>query len=121
VPKNSSRPSTSAENAKTPGNHLLSGELTSTLEKAFAYAKGRRHEFITVEHLLLFLLEDAQTSRVLKGSGVNLDDLQKQLTDRMDINPLSQATDGTDNPQPTLGFQRVLQRAVFHVQSAGLA
>jgi hypothetical protein len=119
VPENSSRPSTTAENVKTSGNHRLSGELNSMLHGVFAYAQGRRHEAITVEHLLLFLLDDAQASRVMKGSGINLDDLKKKLTDYIDINVKSRETDGGYTMNPTLGFGRVLQRAVFQVQAAG--
>ena len=121
LPENTLRPPPTAESTKTSDNpHThLSGELVSTLKQAFAYAKVRKHEEITVEHLLLFLLDDADASRVMKASGVNLDDLRKQLTDYVDNDLHSQATDGTDNPRPTLGFQRVLQRAVFHVQQAG--
>ncbi len=123
--ENTSRPPPATEGAKTPGNpttNLLSGQLESTLNRAFAYVKGRRHEDITVEHLLLFLLDDADASRVMKASGVNLEDLRRKLTDYIDNeldNELkSQATDG-GSPRPSLGFQRVLQRAVFHAQSAG--
>jgi Glyoxalase superfamily protein/Clp amino terminal domain, pathogenicity island component len=126
VPENTPRPPPDAESAKAPGgapNALptdpLSGELTATLNHAFAYAKGRRHEEITVEHLLLFLLDDADASRVMKASGVNLDELRKKLTDYIDNNVTIQALDGAGNPKPALGFQRTLQRAVFHVQQAG--
>jgi hypothetical protein len=126
VPGNAARPSPTVESAKTAGsapNTLspdpLSDELKTTLNQAFAYAKGRGHEAITVEHLLFFLLDDADASRVLKACGVNLDDLRKNLSDYLDKNPRVLAIDGADNPRPALGFQRVLQRAVFHVQQAG--
>jgi hypothetical protein len=119
VLENTSGPPPTAESAKTPGNPLLSGELESTLNQAFAYARGRKHEEITVEHLLLFLLDDADASRAMKASGVNLDDLRKKLTGYIDNDLKSQATDGGDNPRPTLEFQRVLQRALSHVKQAG--
>ena len=118
VPENPPGPSPTAESAKTtPGP--LSGELESMLNRTFAYAKGRRHDEITVEHLLLFLLDDVDASRAMKASGVNLDALRKKLTDYIENNVTSQATAGEYVPRPTLGFQRVLQRAVFHVQQAG--
>jgi hypothetical protein len=126
VLENTSGPPPTAESAKTPGNpsnplppNYLSGELEFTLNQAFAYARERKHEEITVEHLLLFLLDDADASRAMKASGVNLDDLRKKLTGYIDNDPKSQATDGGDNPRPTLEFQRVLQRAVSHVKQAG--
>jgi Glyoxalase superfamily protein/Clp amino terminal domain, pathogenicity island component len=126
VSENTSPSPPSAESAKTPGNppnplpvDPLSGELKSTLNQAFAYARGRKHAEITLEHLLFFLLDDADASRVMKASGVNLDDLRKKLTDYIDNKLKIQAIDGGDNPKPALGFQRVLQRAVFHVQQAG--
>jgi hypothetical protein len=123
VPENTSGPPPTAESAKTPGTPpnllALSGELESTLNQAFAYARGRKHEEVTVEHLLLFLLDDADASRAMKASGVNLDDLRKKLTGYIDSDLKSRATDGGDNPRPTLEFQRVLQRAVSHVKQAG--
>ena len=81
VPENTSRPPPTAESAKTPGSppislpaNPLSGELESTLKQAFAHAMGRKHEEVTVEHLLLFLLDDTDASRVMKASGVNLEE-----------------------------------------------
>jgi hypothetical protein len=121
MPEETPRPPPTAEisaNPADPPKHL-SGELEATLKQAFAYAKGRRHEEITVEHLLLFLLDDADASRAMKASGVNLDNLRKKLTDYIDNDLLRQPADGADSPRPTLGFQRVLQRAVFHVEQAG--
>jgi hypothetical protein len=124
APENAARPPPTAEGAKAPGHppdtlpaDPLSEELKFTLNQAFAFAKGRKHEEITVEHLLFFLLDDADVSRLMRASGVNLDDLRKKLTDYIDAALKNQATD--DYPKPTLGFQRVLQRAVFHVKTAG--
>jgi hypothetical protein len=114
APENASGPVSTVESPKIPGN-LLSGELESTLNQAFVYAKQRRHDMITVEHLLLLLLDNADAAGAMKGSGVNIDDLRKKLTDYIDK---IQATEGAGNPKPTLEFQRVLQRAIFHAQSA---
>jgi hypothetical protein len=112
-------PPAAAGSGKTPG---LSGELESLLNKAFSYARGQRHELITVEHLLLFLLEDADASRALQASGINLRDLRKKLSAYVDndlnIRP-ADATDVSSPPKPNLGFQRVMQRAVFHVWQSG--
>ena len=121
VPGDTPRPLPAAESAKTPGNptNPLSGQLQFTLNQAFAYAKGRKHEEITVEHLLLLLLDDADASRVMKACGVDLGELQKKLTDYIDNEMKSQTTDDGASPRPTIEFQRVLQRALFHVQSAG--
>jgi hypothetical protein len=124
VPENTSRPAPTAESAKSPGDRPnpirpLAAELESTLNQAFAYAKGKEHGEITVEHLLLFVLDDADASRVLTACGIDLADLRKKLTDYIDHEVQIQAPDGAGNPRPTLGFQRALQRAVFHVQSSG--
>jgi hypothetical protein len=110
--------SPSAENAKRAG--MLSGPLELMLNKAFGYARERKHGMLTVEHLLLFLLEDADAAAVMRSCGVDLDVLRKKLTGYLDLELQSHAIlDGDDAPKPTLGFQRVLQRAVFHVHQAG--
>jgi len=99
---------------------MLSKELEHTLNETFRTARARRHEFITVEHLLLALLDDSAAVAVLEACQVDLDDLRGELTEFIDSTTplLSDSEDGRDT-QPTLGFQRVLQRAVFHVQSSG--
>ena len=99
---------------------MLSKELENTLNETFRTARARRHEFITVEHLLLALLDDSAAVAVLDACQVDLDDLRGELTEFIDSTTplLSESDDGRDT-QPTLGFQRVLQRAVFHVQSSG--
>ena len=99
---------------------MLSKELENTLNETFRTARARRHEFITVEHLLLALLDDSAAVAVLEACQVDLDDLRGELTEFIDSTTplLSDSDDGRDT-QPTLGFQRVLQRAVFHVQSSG--
>ncbi|MGE5624379.1 MAG: ATP-dependent Clp protease ATP-binding subunit ClpA [Bacillota bacterium] len=97
---------------------MLSKELEFCLNAAFKEARAQRHEFITVEHLLLALLDIPQVVEVLKACGTGTDGLKRELSDYIrETTPLM----GSDEPdvQPTLGFQRVLQRAVFHVQSSG--
>jgi ATP-dependent Clp protease ATP-binding subunit ClpA len=86
---------------------------------AFVEARQQRHEFITVEHLLLALLDNPSASEVLKACAANLDDLRKSLTNFIkDNTPQVGGTEEVDT-QPTLGFQRVIQRAIMHVQSTG--
>ncbi len=99
---------------------MLSKDLELTLNLAFKEAREKRHEFMTVEHLLLALLDNAVASSVLKACGASLAQLKLQLTAFVDeTTPLIPLHDETRETQPTLGFQRVLQRAVFHVQSSG--
>ncbi len=98
---------------------MLNKELELTLNAAFKAAREKRHEFMTVEHLLLALIENQTAANVLRACGVDLNSLSRQLTQFIKENtPLLPSTDTRDT-QPTLGFQRVLQRAVFHVQSSG--
>ena len=97
---------------------MLSKELEFCLNAAFKEARAQRHEFITVEHLLLALLDVPQVTEVLKACGAGLDGLRRELTDYIrETTPLMDSNE--PDVQPTLGFQRVLQRAVFHVQSSG--
>jgi ATP-dependent Clp protease ATP-binding subunit ClpA len=99
---------------------MLSKELENTLNETFRMARARRHEFITVEHLLLALLDDAAATAVLNACQVNMDELRGELVEFIDsTTPLLTDSDDGRDTQPTLGFQRVLQRAVFHVQSSG--
>ena len=99
---------------------MLSKELENTLNETFRMARARRHEFITVEHLLLALLDDAAATAVLTACQVNMDELRGELVEFIDsTTPLLTDSDDGRDTQPTLGFQRVLQRAVFHVQSSG--
>ena len=98
---------------------MLDKELELTLNSAFREAREKRHEFMTVEHLLLALLDNPSAARVLRACGANLNTLHNDLTKFIIENsPLLNKNDERDT-QPTLGFQRVLQRAVFHVQSSG--
>lgn len=99
---------------------MLSKELELTLNLAFKSARDKRHEFMTVEHLLLALLDNTSSIEVLRACHANTDQLRLDLSAFVDeTTPLIPANDHHRETQPTLGFQRVLQRAVFHVQSAG--
>ncbi len=98
---------------------MIAQELEVSLHMAFVEARQQRHEFITVEHLLLALLDNPSAAEVLRACSANLDDLRKSLTHFIkDNTPQVAGTDDVDT-QPTLGFQRVIQRAIMHVQSTG--
>ncbi|MEK8050703.1 ATP-dependent Clp protease ATP-binding subunit ClpA [Ideonella sp. DXS22W] len=98
---------------------MIAQELEVSLHMAFVEARQQRHEFITVEHLLLALLDNPSAADVLKACAANLDDLRKSLTTFIKENtPTVGGTEEVDT-QPTLGFQRVIQRAIMHVQSTG--
>jgi ATP-dependent Clp protease ATP-binding subunit ClpA len=99
---------------------MLSKDLEVTLNQAFKGARLKRHEFMTVEHLLLALIDNETAAKVLRACGADLGRLRSELTDFVDsTTPLIPDGDPHRETQPTLGFQRVLQRAVFHVQSSG--
>lgn len=99
---------------------MLNKELESSLNGAFARARDKRHEFMTVEHLLLALLENDSAKEALTACNANLETLRNELDIFIDqTTPLIPDSDDTRETQPTLSFQRVLQRAVFHVQSSG--
>lgn len=99
---------------------MLSKELELTLNLAFKAARDKRHEFMTVEHLLLSLLDNMSAVDVLRACQANLEILRGELAAFVDeTTPIIPISDQHRETQPTLGFQRVLQRAVFHVQSAG--
>ena len=98
---------------------MLSKELETTLNQAFKSAREQRHEFMTVEHLLLALVDNPTAAKVLRACGADLNQLRRQLTDFIRDNAPVLPPDEDRDTQPTLGFQRVLQRAVFHVQSSG--
>ena len=98
---------------------MLSKELEHTLSQAFNYARQRSHEFLTVEHLLLALLENGQALAVLKACEVDIAALRQDLTDFLADNLPTLPEDTERETQPTLAFQRILQRAVMHVQSSG--
>ncbi|EGQ7832806.1 ATP-dependent Clp protease ATP-binding subunit ClpA [Vibrio vulnificus] len=99
---------------------MLNKELESSLNGAFARARDKRHEFMTVEHLLLALLENNAAKEALLACKADLNALRYELDVFIDqTTPLIPDNDETRETQPTLSFQRVLQRAVFHVQSSG--
>jgi ATP-dependent Clp protease ATP-binding subunit ClpA len=98
---------------------MLSSELEFCLNEAFQSARERRHEFMTVEHLLLALLDIPKVHEILKACNSNVGQLRRQLTEFIDEATPLMPLDEEGEVQPTLGFQRVLQRAVFHVQSSG--
>ncbi|RJX73738.1 ATP-dependent Clp protease ATP-binding subunit ClpA [Vibrio sinensis] len=99
---------------------MLNKELESSLNGAFARARDKRHEFMTVEHLLLALLENDAARDALTACRADIDVLRNELDVFIDqTTPLIPENDETRETQPTLSFQRVLQRAVFHVQSSG--
>ena len=98
---------------------MLGKELEISLNMAFKRAREKNHEFMTVEHMLLSLLENPSAQIVLLSCGADIEKLHKELEEYIDETvPVLSSDDGRET-QPTLGFQRVLQRAVFHVQSSG--
>ena len=97
---------------------MIAQELEVSLHMAFMEARQKRHEFITVEHLLLALLDNPSAAEVLRACAAEIDDLRKQLTEFVaEHTPLLDNEES--DTQPTLGFQRVIQRAILHVQSSG--
>ena len=99
---------------------MLSNELEYCLNDAFQKAREERHEFITVEHLLLALLDTPAVIETLKACGADLARLRRELKEFVDDStPRLRSDEDEVDVQPTLGFQRVLQRTVFHVQSSG--
>lgn len=98
---------------------MLSSELEFCLNEAFQKARSERHEYMTVEHLLLALLDIPKVAEILQATGVDLDRLGSDLSGFINESTPLLAADDEQEVQPTLGFQRVLQRAVFHVQSSG--
>ena len=101
---------------------VLSKELESCLNQAFGQARSAHHEFLTVEHLLLAILDTPTVREMLKGCGADLDQLGSDLQQHVAANNLLRVpVPGEEHSvQPQLGFQRVLQRAVYHVQSSGM-
>ena len=98
---------------------MLSRNLEQSLHRALSHASERRHEYATLEHLLLALTDDQDAVAVLRACNVDIDKLKRDLGEFIDTN-LSELVSprGTD-PKPTAGFQRVVQRAAIHVQSSG--
>jgi len=98
---------------------MLSSELEYCLNEAFQQARTKRHEYMTVEHLLLAIVDVPTVTEILKGCGADLVRLRRDLEQFIDESTPRLAEGSAQDVQPTLGFQRVLQRAVFHVQSSG--
>jgi ATP-dependent Clp protease ATP-binding subunit ClpA len=98
---------------------MLSQELEFSLNAAFQSAREKRHEYITVEHLLSALLDNPSAARVLRACGGNLDELRRSLIAFLRDNVPVLPQESESDTQPTLGFQRVIQRAVLHVQGVG--
>jgi len=98
---------------------MIAQELEVSLHMAFVEARQKRHEFITVEHLLLALLDNPTAAEVLRACGANMDELRKNLAQHIAEQTPRIAADREVDTQPTLGFQRVIQRAILHVQSSG--
>lgn len=99
---------------------MLNKDLELTLNLAFRFARERRHEYMTVEHLLLALLDNPAAGEALRSCGANIEKLRHELASFIDsTTPVLPEGEIERDTQPTLGFQRVLQRAVFHVQSSG--
>ena len=93
--------------------------MEQTLHRALSLASERRHEYATLEHLLLGLADDADAATVLKACGLDLEKLRTDLGEFLDKDLAGLATDRPGDPKPTAGFQRVVQRAAIHVQSSG--
>src|SRR5690606_38692686 len=98
---------------------MLSKPLEITLHKALGIAKHYRHEYATLEHLLLALSEDPDAAAVMRGCGINIPELRRSVTDFLENDLTSLVVDELEESKPTAGFQRVVHRAAIHVQSAG--
>jgi ATP-dependent Clp protease ATP-binding subunit ClpA len=98
---------------------MIAQELEVSLHMAFVEARQQRHEFITVEHLLMALLDNPSAAEVLRACAANIDDLRKSLATFIKENTPTVGGNEEVDTQPTLGFQRVIQRAIMHVQSTG--
>ncbi|MGQ9658502.1 MAG: ATP-dependent Clp protease ATP-binding subunit ClpA [Thermochromatium sp.] len=98
---------------------MLSKELEFTLNRAFKEARAKHHEYMTVEHMLLSLLDNPSAAKVLRACGVDFERLRREISAFIEETTPRIPPNEDRDTQPTLGFQRVLQRAVFHVQSAG--
>src|SRR5881398_16664 len=97
----------------------FSQSLEQSLHRALAIANERHHQYATLEHLLLSLIDDADAAAVMRACSVDLDKLRGSLVNYLETEFENLVTDGADDAKPTAGFQRVIQRAVIHVQSSG--
>jgi ATP-dependent Clp protease ATP-binding subunit ClpA len=98
---------------------MLSRNLEQTLHRALSLASDRKHEYATLEHLLLALVDDTDAATVLRACGVDIDRLKKDVAEFLDKDLAGLVSDRGGDPKPTAGFQRVVQRAAIHVQSSG--
>ncbi|MFL5090690.1 MAG: Clp protease N-terminal domain-containing protein, partial [Xanthobacteraceae bacterium] len=97
----------------------FSRSLEQSLHRALALANERHHEYATLEHLLLALIDDQDAAAVMRACNVDLDKLRRSLVAYIEAELDNLVTDGSEDSKPTAGFQRVIQRAVIHVQSSG--
>src|SRR3954463_9743966 len=97
----------------------FSRPLEESLHRAVAYANQRKHEYATLEHLLLSLVDDEEAAGVMRACDVDLNAIKKSLLNYLDTELKSLVVDDGEDAKPTAGFQRVIQRAVIHVQSSG--
>ena len=97
----------------------FSRSLEQSLHRALALANERHHEYATLEHLLLALIDDQDAAAVMRACNVDLDKLRRSLVAYLETELENLVTDGAEDAKPTAGFQRVIQRAVIHVQSSG--
>src|SRR5712672_2502834 len=97
----------------------FSRSLEQSLHRALALANERHHEYATLEHLLLALIDDQDAAAVMRACNVDLDKLRRSLTAYLESELENLVSDGNEDSKPTAGFQRVIQRAVIHVQSSG--
>ena len=97
----------------------FSRNLEQALHKALALANERHHEYATLEHLLLALIDDQDAAAVMRACNVDLEALRRNLVEYVDAELTNLVSDTGDDSKPTAGFQRVIQRAVIHVQSSG--
>ena len=98
---------------------MLSRNLEQTLHRALGLASERKHEYATLEHLLLSLVDDSDAANVFRACAVDSERLRREVTEFLDKDLAGLVTDRTGDPKPTAGFQRVVQRAAIHVQSSG--
>src|ERR1044072_7048973 len=99
----------------------FSRSLEQALHRALALAGERRHEYATLEHLLLALIDDQDAAAVMRACNVDLPPLRRNLVEYVDTELANLIADGRQDSKPTAGFQRVIQRAVIHLQSSGRA
>src|SRR5690606_21073120 len=97
----------------------FSQSLEAALHRALEYANERKHDYATLEHLLLALIDDRDAASVMRACNVDLDVLRNRLIEYLDTELSSLRVNGPSEAQPTTGFQRVIHRAVVHVQSSG--